>query len=215
MNKKLLFYLIKVRINGFFISLWRTLVWPFKKRDKSLKKLDIKGFHILFSEVSPADFLDEAGGLPVSMFKEKKVQTMYQQAMDALKTDTEKKRDTEKELKFCKKIVKNIHSINKLAFDISMYNDKEIIVLANLIIINSLKVFPHVMELDTNQCYLLDEMGKRYGKTPIECLYTRGSYTDLDAYMFNRHVIYKALEKEHREARKKAVEARKNRLRRK
>lgn len=190
-----------------------------------METIRIQGHTIEYELITPADFLSDSVGVPVSMFVEKKVQTMYEQAKTALQTDAEKRKSSEKEVEYAKFVVDT--KIISIKRDILKHGGKmftktikkeelkeeEIMALSNLIFISSLKVFNKPIEMDVNQCYFYDAMAKRYGTTPIECLYPNGGYTELDAYMFNRYVMSKAVERENKQQRKLEAERRKNKLR--
>ncbi len=144
-------------------------------------------------KLEPALFLSDTDGIPFNIFQFKTDKTMYEKLLEDTKSDTNPKNDV---LYNNFKIIleRSIISVNNEAFDchkfLNTQTDLDYVQdLINKILDVSLIKFKEVINLNKNQILVWDNMAKRYSKTPIECLFPEGGYSNLDAYFFNLLIL--------------------------
>lgn len=173
----------------------------FQQKHENAKEIQIENDTIAIKPLSPRNFLDTDDGLPLSIFDLKNVKTMYEKTLEKVGNLPENDLDSEKFLQNVKQIFdKCAISINSNPFKAKQYiEDHDMIEVTYLlcsIYAISFKKFDSILEVSGNQPVFWDAMSRRYGKTPIECLFPTGGYSDMDAYCFNTMILQKGMEAE-------------------
>ena len=173
------------------------------------KTLKLFGKEFKIKQLTALDFFGE-GGLPIQFFQAKSPKTMYQQIIgDAEKPGTES--DYQKQIEFMKKILsRGVLLCDGKSFDADQYMKTETNLVECTLVINSilelsLNFFRGPMSLTRDEAIFFDFQAKRYGKTPIECAFPSGGYSDLDAQMFNSFVMTQGINFDNTQAKKQAA----------
>lgn len=160
------------------------------------------------------DFFGE-GGLPIQFFQAEITKTMYEQVVASAKPSVEA--DYKKQVEFMKKILQaGIISCDGEPFDAEKYmqtetNLAECMLVISAILNCSLTLFQGPMRLTRDEAIYWDYQAKRYGKSPIECAFPSGGYSDLDAQMFNSFVMNQGIDFDNAQMKKQADAAKRGR----
>ncbi len=164
--------------------------------------------------ICASDFLHYENGCPLSVFIVERPKDMFNKII----SEIEKDKPTEQ--KHSKGILDMIEKVlqagvvtypGRTPFDSKKYlaeetSTQECFLLFDHIISISVKVFTSLVRMDNMETNYWDLMAKRYGKLPIECLIPSGDYTDLDAYLFNSHVLSSGVDQDVKVQKKRTAE---------
>lgn len=149
--------------------------------------------------LSPADWLSEEGGSPISFFTvdSEKDQTMFEKTMGlSKKEEQEQAKSGANQVRALKSVLpKCVISMDGEPFDCEKYlTDEaediggallEAATLFQAIINISFKKFFKPIKVEKSAMDIIDAISKRYGSPPIDVLFPNGGYSDMDAYTFN------------------------------
>lgn len=153
-------------------------------------------------KITPFDFIDHENGVPFTLFTKKVIKTRQEMLAEQLgQVSKEEEKDLDTSIDVLKCVLKaSVESINKQPFDIDVYftpeNVSEALEVFGYIAQISLKRFSDVTEIPQHAAIMYYETSQRFGKTPIDIICPDGDYTELDAFLFNRHILSVALERE-------------------
>ncbi len=174
----------------------------FPKEYTTTKKITIENDVIGIIPISPKKFLDTEEGIPFSIFEIKKVKTMYEKTLEGIGSLKETiDIDSEKFLENIKLIFsKCALTINGGEFKPDKYIEENDMISVTYLLCSifaiSFNKFDSILEVSEKQPIFWDAMAKRYGKSPIDCLFPNGGYSDMDAYCFNTMVLHVGMETE-------------------
>lgn len=162
-------------------------------------KIKIGGVTFFLKSITPFDFLEYDDGVPFTMIKQKKVQTMYEKTVGHRKVDSS---DSKKNFDCIMRVIQSGVSYlesgffikKRKAFDRNVFektttNIGVVYMLYKKIIDLSLIKFKNPVELHYNQASYYAHLSEKCHKTPIEILFPSGGYTSMDAYIFNSYII--------------------------
>lgn len=170
------------------------------------KKIVVKGNVFLIKKLEQIDFIDKEG-VPFNLFDINKSDLAWDKANKELETEAEKKLKQEN-------IKKNIKAV--LEVGIVRMPDKLMAVddlIQDRTIELGYEVYVKILEFclkKLRKIYLVNHrllgyyaaMSNTYKKFPIDCLFPKGGYSDVEAFIFNSFVLNYQIEKEHKEAKK-------------
>lgn len=147
-------------------------------------------------QILPADFMDYPGGVPISFFETKSVQTMAEKVLGVAPQN--KSTDNEKILSAIEAILNaGVVSYNDDKFNAHEFvqtdwrkNAVDMLQMQAEVLKLSLVFFADfkLKTMDNEFLSSCDVMAKRYGMTPAQILFSSINHTPLDAWIINKAV---------------------------
>jgi hypothetical protein len=144
-------------------------------------------------EIKPLDFIEKAGGVPISFFHIQKGPAGIAGQMQDLKPG---EADQEKRALSQLRVLESVLSVGLLKMGrknadhewVILKYPRDALFIFEEILKLSIWNFKVVMKVSRQYVEHLDELARCYGQTPIDILLPNGGYSDIEAYIFNQHV---------------------------
>jgi len=149
-------------------------------------KFRFKKINYHLKPLTPVSFLSDEAGACFSRIKETSFKSIYDRARAELDSKQPEKSEpmSEDQKSFLQSLInKSLFPNRKIDCERTLY------ILVLKIIKISCNVFIDQTTVSNDQAIIYDQLSRRYGKPPIDLLMPGGGYTDLDAWMFNTHVL--------------------------
>lgn len=147
-------------------------------------------------------------GIPFGLFKTSRQKTQYEIAMEG-----EDGQPTPGELQQRISCITRVLSAGVLKCGLKSFNAEQYmnspgrledcIQLFAAVLDLSTRKFKKLSDFPKTNVLFIAELATRYKKLPVEILYPNGGYTEIEAYLFNAHVLSVAVEQEAAETRRR------------
>ena len=175
------------------------------------------GLKIEYETLTPFMYLDGELYMPVNIFSINKALNtgIWGSIKDLIPNKSEEKGQDDKTEKFLKYSLERSVKSHKVDFLFDILGVDSFSALYEIILWSSLKLFKQVYVMPRNTVLNIDQMAKRYSKTPIEIICNhKDSYNELDGFLFNFFISNESVLEDNKMIEKQNRQNRKNQQRR-